>query len=125
VELTLNFNLIVLKKALKKGIKFLACLLVLCLIYSFSLKTYDECSGKETLEYWKKNKKLYESVDQNQDLLFHNLDGYLSQNNLFLLGEFHGIKETIDIDISLIKYLNKKAGMKAHLAEFDFSQAYF
>ncbi|MFH7010381.1 hypothetical protein ACHRV5_00830 [Flavobacterium sp. FlaQc-52] len=113
------------KKVLKKGIKFLVCILVLGLIYSFSLKTYDKNSGKETLEYWKNNKKLYESVHQNQDLSFVNLDQYIVENDLILLGEFHGIKETIDIDISLIKYLNRKVEMKIHLAEIDFSQAYF
>lgn len=113
------------KKALKKGIKFSAGILILCLIYSFSLKTYDSYSGNETLQYWKKNKELFESVNHNESLSFKNLDIYLSQNNLFLLGEFHGVKETIKIDVNLIKYLNRKVGMTVHLAEIDFSQAYF
>lgn len=113
------------KKALKNGIKFFAGILILCLIYSFSLKTYDRYSGNETLQYWKKNKELFESVNQNESLSFKNLDIYLSQNNLFLLGEFHGVKETIKIDVDLIKYLNRKVGMTIHLAEIDFSQAYF
>lgn len=53
------------------------------------------------------------------------MDEYVKTNDLFLYGEFHGIKETIKIDFELIKYLNKNAGMKIHLAEIDFSQAYF
>ncbi|MFC0777330.1 hypothetical protein [Flavobacterium sp. HJSW_4] len=113
------------KKVIKKGIKFLVSILVLCLVYSFSLKNYDAYSGEETLQYWKKNKQLFESVNQNQNLSFKNLDPYLLQNNLFLLGEFHGVKETIKIDADLIKYLNLKVGMRSHLAEIDFSQAYF
>lgn len=113
------------RKALKKGIKFLTCILILCFIYSFSLKTYDKYSGKETLQYWKENRNLFESVNKNQNLSFNNLDDYLTKNDLILLGEFHGIKETINIDVNLIKYLNHKVGMKIHLAEIDFSQAYF
>jgi erythromycin esterase-like protein len=53
------------------------------------------------------------------------LDEYVKTNDLFLYGEFYGIKETIKIDFELIKYLNKNAGMKILLAEIDFSQAYF
>lgn len=113
------------KKIIKKGIIFFAGILVLGLIYSFSLKSYDTYSGKEILQYWKKNEQLFESVDQTESLSFKNLDPYLLKNDLFLLGEFHGIKETIKNDVNLIKYLNRKVGMKAHFAEIDFSQAYF
>lgn len=112
-------------KKLQKGIVLTASILFLFFIYGFSLKSYDIYSGKETVKYWKDNKQLFESVNQDQDLLFKNLEPYILTNDLFLLGEFHGIKETIDIDVNLIKYLNAKAKMKIHLPEIDFSQAYF
>jgi hypothetical protein len=108
-----------------KGIKYLFITFLLCLLYGFSLKTYDNYTGKEYVQYWKENKSLFESAKQNKTLTFRNLDEYVKTNDLFLYGEFHGIKETIKIDFELIKYLNKNAGMKIHLAEIDFSQAYF
>lgn len=89
------------------------------------MKKYDNYSGKKYVQYWEENKNLIESVDQNKNLTFRNLDDYINTNDLFLYGEFHGIKETTKIDFELIKYFNKKAGMKIHLAEIDFSQAYF
>ena len=113
------------RNKLLKGIKFLCITLLLSLIYGFSVKKYDNYSGEESVRYWKENKNLFESVNQNENLTFRNLDEYIKINDLFLFGEFHGIKETTKIDFELIKYLNKKAGMKIHLAEIDFSQAYF
>ncbi|WP_136666920.1 erythromycin esterase family protein [Flavobacterium sp. H122] len=113
------------KNKLLKGIKYLCITLLLCLLYGFTVKKYDNYSGKEYVQYWEENKNLFESVKQNENLTFRNLDEYIKTNNLFLYGEFHGIKETTKIDFELIKYLNKKAGMKIHLAEIDFSQAYF
>ncbi|MEZ7497770.1 hypothetical protein QO200_03365 [Flavobacterium sp. Arc3] len=113
------------KNKILKGIKYFFIPLLLCLLYSFSVKTYDNYSDKEYVQYWEENKNLFESVSQNKTLTFRNLDEYVKTNDLFLYGEFHGIKETIKIDFELIEYLNKNAGMKIHLAEIDFSQAYF
>ena len=113
------------KNRLLKGIKYLSITLLLCLLYGFTVKKYDDYSGEEYNQYWEDNKNLLESVNQNENLTFRNLDHYLKTNDLFLYGEFHGIKETTKIDFELIKYFNKKAGMKIHLAEIDFSQAYF
>lgn len=113
------------KNKILKGIKYLFITFLLCLLYGFSVKKYDNYLGKEYVQYWDDNKSLFESVKQNKTLTFRNLDEYVKTNDLFLYGEFHGIKETIKIDFELIKYLNKNAGMKIHLAEIDFSQAYF
>lgn len=113
------------KNKLFKGIKYLCIALLLCLLYSFSVKKYDNYSGENYVQYWEENKNLFESVNQNENLTFRHLDSHLKTNDLFLYGEFHGIKETTQIDFELIKYFNKKAGMKIHLAEIDFSQAYF
>ncbi|HKO76989.1 MAG TPA: hypothetical protein VJU52_07225 [Flavobacterium sp.] len=108
-----------------KGIKYLCITILLCLLYSFTVKKYDNYSGKKYNQYWEENKNLFESVNQNENLTFRHLDHYIKTNDLFLYGEFHGIKETTKIDFELIKYFNKRAGMKIHLAEIDFSQAYF
>lgn len=117
------------KNKLLKGIKYfcitLFLCLLLCLLYSFYVKKYDNYSGKKYLQYWEENKNLFESVKQDENLTFKNLDDYIKTNDLFLYGEFHGIKETTKLDFELIRYLNKKAGLKIHLAEIDFSQAYF
>lgn len=113
------------KKKLLKGVKYVGISLLLCLLYSFTIKKYDNYSGEKFNQYWKENKNLFESVNQNENLTFKHLDHYIKTNDLFLYGEFHGIKETTKIDFELIKYFNKKAGMKIHLAEIDFSQAYF
>lgn len=113
------------KNKLLKGIKYLCIILLLCLLYSFTVKNYDNYSGKKNVQYWEENRNLFETVNQNENLTFRNLDDYIKTNDLFLYGEFHGIKETTKIDFELIKYFNKKAGMKIHLAEIDFSQAYF
>lgn len=108
-----------------KGIKYFSITILLCLLYSFTTKKYDNYTGRKNVQYWKENKELFESVNQNENLSFRNLGDYIKINDLFLYGEFHGIKETIKIDFELLKYLNKKAGVKIHLAEIDFSQAYF
>lgn len=113
------------KNKLLKGIKYLSITLLLCLLYSFTVKKYDDYSGEKYNQYWEDNKNLIESVNQNENLTFRHLDHYIKTNDLFLYGEFHGIKETTKIDFELIKYFNKKSGMKIHLAEIDFSQAYF
>lgn len=113
------------KNKLLKGLKYLSITLLLCLLYSFTVKKYDNYSGEKYNQYWEDNKNLFESVNQNENLTFKHLDHYIKTNDLFLYGEFHGIKETTKIDFELIKYFNKKAGMKIHLAEIDFSQAYF
>lgn len=113
------------KNRLLKNIKYLCITLLLCLVYSFTVKKYDNYSGKKNVQYWEENRNLFETVNHNENLTFRNLDDYIKTNDLFLYGEFHGIKETTKIDFELIKYFNKKAGMKIHLAEIDFSQAYF
>lgn len=105
--------------------KFIICLLVFCALCSFGLKTKEYFVGKKYVEYWESNPNLYETVNQNESFEFKIFEKNAIENDLILFGEFHGTKETIKIDIQFIKYLNEKVGMKTHIAEIDFSQAYF
>ncbi|MBF7090837.1 hypothetical protein IUY40_04705 [Flavobacterium sp. ALJ2] len=112
-------------KLLKRIIQFLVIILILSFLYNYGVKLIDEQVGKKYVTYWKHNTTLYESVPQDENFTFKNFEKNALKNDLILYGEFHGVKETIKIDLEFIKYLNRKVGMKTHLAEFDFSQAYF
>jgi len=112
-------------KKLKNIGKFILGLLVLFTLISFGFKTNEHFVGKEYVEYWESNPNLYESVNQNESFDFRIFEKSALENDLILFGEFHGTKETIKIDFQFIKYLNAKVGMKTHIAEIDFSQAYF
>jgi hypothetical protein len=112
-------------KILKRIVKFIIVILILGTLYNYGVKWIDNLSGEKYVEYWSHNAKLYESVQQNERFTFRTFEKNAIENDLILYGEFHGIKETIKIDIEFIKYLNKKVGMKTHLAELDFSQAFF
>lgn len=112
-------------KILKRIVQVIFIILILCVLYNYGVKSIDYLVGKKYVEYWKHNTKLYESIQQNENFTFKTFEKNAIENDLILFGEFHGIKETIKIDIQLINFLNKKVGMKTHLAELDFSQAYF
>lgn len=112
-------------KILKKFGKLTLGLLVLMILFSFGFKTKEDFVGKKYVAYWKSNSNLYESVNQNESFDFKIFEKSALVNDLILFGEFHGTKETIKIDFQFIKYLNAKVGMKNHIAEIDFSQAYF
>jgi len=45
-------------------------------------------------------------------------------NQLFFVGEIHGIKKGQDVDLAFLKLLNKKIKLKTYVAEIDFSKAY-
>ena len=46
-------------------------------------------------------------------------------NQLFLLGESHGIAQPQTLDFALLRHLNQKTGLRNYVAEIDPSQAYF
>ena len=46
-------------------------------------------------------------------------------NQLFLLGEIHGIQKGQDGDYGLVTLLNQKIKLNTYVAEFDFAKAYF
>lgn len=46
-------------------------------------------------------------------------------NQLFLLGESHGVQGPQDIDLALLKHLNARAGVRTYAAEVDCAKAYY
>lgn len=53
------------------------------------------------------------------------LDNNLKNKQVFFLGEIHGIENNEKIDFELLKYLQKKVGIKYYLGEMGYSSAYF
>lgn len=46
-------------------------------------------------------------------------------NQLFLLGEAHGVQRPQELDLALFKHLNERAGVRIYVAEMDCAQAYY
>ncbi|AMJ67080.1 erythromycin esterase family protein [Hymenobacter sp. PAMC 26628] len=46
-------------------------------------------------------------------------------NQLFLLGESHGVQRPQDVDFALLKHLNARAGVRTYVAEVDCAKAYY
>ncbi len=74
-----------------------------------------------TDDYLKRN---YASIDLNGDPAkqFHLLDDNLSYN-VFLTGEQHAIRTNYDLQLALLKYFNRKAGVRYLLSELGYSQS--
>jgi hypothetical protein len=52
-------------------------------------------------------------------------DAAFYDNQLFLLGESHGVQKPQAIDFALLKHLNQRVGVRYYVAEVDMSKAYF
>lgn len=52
-------------------------------------------------------------------------DAAFYENQLFLLGEAHGVQRPQEIDLALFKHLNERAGVRTYVAEVDCSKAYY
>jgi len=52
-------------------------------------------------------------------------DPIFFNNQLFLLGEIHGIQKGQDVDFDMVTLLNQKIKLNTYVAEFDFAKAYF
>ena len=104
--------------------KLILGLSVLFTLFSFGFKTKEHVVGKEYVAYWESNSNLYEYVHQNESFDFMIFEHSALENDLILFGEYHGVKEAINIDFPFIKYLNVKESMTTHMAEIDFRQAY-
>lgn len=52
-------------------------------------------------------------------------DDAFYQNQLFLLGESHGVQKPQELDFALLKHLNERVGVRYYIAEVDPSKAYF
>jgi hypothetical protein len=113
------------KKILKFILKIIIGLVVLGLVLNYGFKLKEYFAGKDFVEYWKNNPNEIEQVKQNEEFNFSTLEKIALSNDLILFGESHGTKEAQKIDLQLIKYLNRTIGMKNHIVELDFSQAYF
>lgn len=58
-----------------------------------------------------------------EPLSFSQFDAAFYKNRIFLLGEPHGYATTQTIDLTLLKHLNQRTGLRNYLAEMDFAQA--
>ncbi|GAB3807554.1 hypothetical protein GCM10028819_44650 [Spirosoma humi] len=56
---------------------------------------------------------------------FHLFDEAFYQNQLFLLGESHGVAKPQEVDLRFLTHLNKRVGVRYYIAEVDASQAYY
>ena len=61
----------------------------------------------------------------NSDSAFALFDEAFYANQVFLLGEAHGVARVQDVDFALLKHLNARAGVRTYVAEVDCSKAYF
>ena len=55
---------------------------------------------------------------------FPAFDAAFYGNQLFLLGEAHGVQRPQEIDLALLKHLNERAGVRTYVAEVDCAKAY-
>ncbi|GAA4015188.1 hypothetical protein GCM10022408_30660 [Hymenobacter fastidiosus] len=46
-------------------------------------------------------------------------------NQLFLLGESHGVARPQEVDVELFRHLNQRAGVRYYVGEFDCAKAYY
>lgn len=56
---------------------------------------------------------------------FKLFDEAFYQNQLFLLGESHGVQKPQEVDFELLKHLNQKVGVRYYIAEVDATKAYY
>ncbi|MBH8559759.1 erythromycin esterase family protein [Hymenobacter negativus] len=56
---------------------------------------------------------------------FKLFDQKFYDNQLFFLGESHGVQRPQELDFALLKHLNQRAGVRTYLAEVDAPKAYY
>ena len=56
---------------------------------------------------------------------FKLFDRKFYDNQLFLLGESHGVARPQELDFALLKHLNQRAGVRTYVAEVDCAKAYY
>ena len=59
------------------------------------------------------------------DPAFALFDQRFYDNQLFLLGEAHGVQRPQELDFALLKHLNQRAGVRTYVAEVDCAKAYY
>lgn len=76
----------------------------------------------ELVNYLRQNSAVMEGKIPDSMPVF---DDSFYQNQVFLLGESHGVQKGQDLDLALLQHLNRKVGLRYYLAEVDFTKAYF
>ncbi len=56
---------------------------------------------------------------------FSLFDDAFYANQLFLLGESHGVKQPQQLDLTLLKHLNRRVGVRFYIAEVDPTKAWY
>ncbi|MBU6120082.1 erythromycin esterase family protein [Hymenobacter siberiensis] len=56
---------------------------------------------------------------------FQLFDQKFYDNQLFLLGEAHGVQRPQELDFALLQHLNQRAGVRTYVAEVDCAKAYY
>ena len=56
---------------------------------------------------------------------FKLFDQKFYDNQVFLLGESHGVQRPQELDFALLKHLNQRAGVRTYVAEVDCAKAYY
>ena len=56
---------------------------------------------------------------------FRLFDEAFYQNQLFLLGESHGVQKPQEVDFELLKHLNQRNGIRYYIAEVDATKAHY
>ena len=72
----------------------------------------------------------YHSVPKQEIVLgkpdnFRLFDAAFYQNQLFLLGESHGVQKPQELDFELLKHLNQRIGVRYYVAEVDATKAHY
>ena len=125
--MTKRFNLLVMKKTLKRIALFLlltplALLLlgVICYV-AFRLAAV----GGESTPHQAYLQAHKQEVDLQAANPFPIFDSAFYQNQIFMLGEAHGSAMPQDLDFALVKHLHQKVNLRYYLAEVDYAQAHY
>jgi len=89
------------------------------LVFTLSLTSFS-IDPDQALSTLQKNKVNISSVNS-----LKVLDKALSQNRVFLTGEYHGYKENYELRKLFMKYYHQKGEIKNYLGEMGFSAGYF
>lgn len=66
-----------------------------------------------------------QSLGSEASVAFPVFDASFYENQLFLLGEAHGVQRPQEIDLALFEHLNERAGVRNYVAEVDCAKAYY
>ena len=67
----------------------------------------------------------HQEISLDQSNPFPLFDTAFYQNQLFLVGESHGVQKPQELDFAFFKHLNERAGVRYYVAEVDFVKAHY